>query len=141
MLVLLLLFYIFCVRNGKIVKCHFPSFPASSFMPRVTYVQYLTPCGVTTYSTDNRIFVRSSWLYYKAPECTGSGVPETQRLHLAVDVGECALHYRYYCIEIDICEIFLTNISGANIMMNVRRRKKFRVVSVPDRLSSSKVIS
>ena len=25
---------------------HFPSFPASSFMPRVTYLQYLTQCGV-----------------------------------------------------------------------------------------------
>ena len=25
---------------------HFPSFPASSFMPRVTYFQYLIQCGV-----------------------------------------------------------------------------------------------
>ena len=25
---------------------HFPSFPASAFMPRVTYLQYLTQCGV-----------------------------------------------------------------------------------------------
>ena len=25
---------------------HFPSFPASSFMPRVTYLQYPTQCGV-----------------------------------------------------------------------------------------------
>ena len=32
------------VRNP--VFGHFPSFPASSFMPRVTYLQYLTQCGV-----------------------------------------------------------------------------------------------
>ena len=32
------------IRN--LVFGHFPSFPASSFMPRVTYLQYLTQCGV-----------------------------------------------------------------------------------------------
>ena len=32
------------IRNP--VFGHFPSFPASSFMPRVTYLQYLTQCGV-----------------------------------------------------------------------------------------------
>ena len=32
------------IRNP--VFGHFPSFPASSFMPRVTYFQYLTQCGV-----------------------------------------------------------------------------------------------
>ena len=48
------------IRGGGVVLCyillfenirnpvfgHFPSFPASSFMPRVTYLQYLTQCGV-----------------------------------------------------------------------------------------------
>ena len=32
------------IRNS--VFGHFLSFPASSFMPRVTYLQYLTQCGV-----------------------------------------------------------------------------------------------
>ena len=32
------------IRNP--VLGHFPSFPASSFMQRVTYLQYLTQCGV-----------------------------------------------------------------------------------------------
>ena len=32
------------IRNP--VFGHFPSFPASSFMPRVTYLQYLTQCDV-----------------------------------------------------------------------------------------------
>ena len=32
------------IRNP--VFGHFPSFPASSFMPRITYLQYLTQCGV-----------------------------------------------------------------------------------------------
>ena len=32
------------IRNP--VFGHFPSFPASSFIPRVTYLQYLTQCGV-----------------------------------------------------------------------------------------------
>ena len=32
------------IRNP--VFGHFPSFPASSFMPGVTYLQYLTQCGV-----------------------------------------------------------------------------------------------
>ena len=73
----------FCVRNVKIAKCHFLSFPASPFMPRVTYVQYLTPCGVTPGSVTRLTSillerqqqdVRSSiWLYYKAPD-----VPEIQ---------------------------------------------------------------
>ena len=64
----------FCVRSVKIAKC----FTASSFMPRVTYVQYLTPCGVTTGSVTRlssillerqQHDVRSSiWLYYKAPD-------------------------------------------------------------------------
>ena len=62
----------------QIAKCHFLNFPASSFMPRVTYVQYLTPCGVTTGSVTRLTSmllerqqqdVRSSiWLYYKAPD-------------------------------------------------------------------------
>ena len=38
------LYYFSKTRNP--VFGHFPSFPASSFMPRVTYLQYLTQCGV-----------------------------------------------------------------------------------------------
>ena len=55
--------YFFCenIRNSGFRPCtcillfenipnpvfgHFPSFPASSFMPRVAYLQYLTQCGV-----------------------------------------------------------------------------------------------
>ena len=33
-------------KHRNLVFGHFPSFPASSFTPRVTYLQYLTQCGV-----------------------------------------------------------------------------------------------
>ena len=38
--------YYFSKNIQNPVFGHFPSFPASSFMPRVTYLQYLTQCGV-----------------------------------------------------------------------------------------------
>ena len=42
-----ILCYILLLENKRNpVFGHFPSFPASSFMPRVTYLQYLTQCGV-----------------------------------------------------------------------------------------------
>ena len=41
------LVHILLFENIQNPMCgHFPSFPASSFRPRVTYLQYLTQCGV-----------------------------------------------------------------------------------------------